>query len=356
VSGYRVTSPFVCQCLLFLCFLVLLLGSVRSARAAEADSTRSIRDVVRAVEPAIVWVLAKKDDVTYTQGTGFILQENGYILTNAHVINDSKQVTVGWPDRFDRKELQAEVVASDADLDLALLHVNASHLPTVPIDLAASPWVGDSVIALGYPAGEQLGLDNLTVTRGLISSFRSSSESGEKLYQTDASVTLGCSGGPLFDLDTGSVIGIIQGKGVKILEGFNFAIPIERFFTFAGTTTDDGLDNAVSTLSGMPVCDETEPSVRSLESYNMGIEARDKSSWAEALSHFLGAARLENEDPMAAYGVAESYAALDQPRQSLRWLERAFELGYSDFDDALDGQGFEDVKSDERFVNLVQTF
>ena len=68
------------------------------------------------------------------------------------------------------------------------------------------------------------------------------------------------------------------------------------------------------------------------------------------------ASRLENEDPKAAYGVAESYAALNQPRQSLRWLERAFELGYSDFDKALDSPGFKGVRSDERFVSLVQSF
>jgi hypothetical protein len=78
--------------------------------------------------------------------------------------------------------------------------------------------------------------------------------------------------------------------------------------------------------------------------------------WSEALGNFLAAIHLEDEDPQAAYGAAESYAALDQPTQSLKWLERAFELGYSDFDGALDSPGFDSVRDDERFVDLVESF
>jgi S1-C subfamily serine protease len=356
VSPYKVTSPILYQVILILIIAALLFGSVGPVRATQPDSLRSIRDVVRNVEPAIVWVLAQQDDVTYSQGTGVIIRDDGYILTNSHVVNGSNQILIGWPDRFDRSQIEADIVSSDPDLDLALLHVTAAHLPTVSVDSDASPCVGDAVIALGYPAGQELGLDNLTVTRGLISSFRLNPKTGDKLYQTDATITMGCSGGPLFDLDTNSVIGIVQGKGVDILEGFNFAIPIERFFKFAGTAPESGIDAAVTSLAGLTLIDDSEPSVRSLDSYNLGVEAGDKSSWAEALSHFMVASKLEDEDPQAAYGIAESYAALDQPRQSLRWLERAFQLGYSDFDNALEGPGFESVKNDERFVDLVESF
>ena len=65
---------------------------------------------------------------------------------------------------------------------------------------------------------------------------------------------------------------------------------------------------------------------------------------------------LFDEDPQVAYGVAESYAALFRPRESLRWLEIAFELGYSDYDGALDSDGFSVYEDDDRFVDLVQSF
>jgi len=145
----RVTSPLLCQLFLVFLLVLLLMGSTTPVRAASQDSGRSVRDVVRTIEPAIVWVLAQQDETTYTQGSGFILREDGYILTNAHVVKNSKETTIGWPNRFDRSQLKAEVVEINEDLDLALLHVAASHLPTVPISFAALPCVGDTVIALG---------------------------------------------------------------------------------------------------------------------------------------------------------------------------------------------------------------
>jgi S1-C subfamily serine protease len=356
VSRSRPTPPIVCQCFLLLILLFLLLGNGDPAQASASGANSSVRDIVRNIEPAIVWVVAELDAGDFSQGTGVIIREDGYILTNAHVVEGSTSITIGWPDRFDRSQLAAEVAAFDPDLDLALLHVSGAHLPTIPVNPLAPPCVGDALITMGYPAGEQLGLDNLTVTRGLLSSIRVDSEAGDRVYQTDATVTLGCSGGPLYDLDTGAVIGIIQGKGVSMLEGFNFAIPIDRLFAFAGTSPADGVGPAVTELAGISEPDDSDPVARSLESYNLGLAAQEQSLWAEALSHFLVASQLENEDPQTAYGVAESYAALDQPRQALRWLERAFELGYSDFDNALESPGFSEVRDDERFVDLVRSF
>ena len=352
----RLSPRLVHQVVLVLIVLGLVLATTVPARSDVAADSWSLRDVVRQLEPGVVWVLADMGDDLWSQGSGFIVHEDGYILTNAHVVLGARKIIIGWPDRFDRSEKEAELIASDIDVDLALLHVDAVHLPTVPLDTSRPASLGDAVVTLGYPAGEELGLGGLTVTRGVLSCIRCSEGGDVTLLQTDAAVTLGCSGGPLYDLDTGSVIGIVQGKGMLLLEGFNFAIPVEDFFEFSGTSPEDGVPVAISRLGGLGDGEFSSPCARSLELFSTGLLARENSRWGEALSNFLAASRLYREDPQAAYGIAESYAALEQAGQSLRWLERAFELGYSDFENALDSDGFDGFREDARFIDLVMTF
>lgn len=356
MPGSRPSSQLVHQVILAIIILGLILGTTLPVRGSQADEPWSLRDVIRQLEPSVVWILADMGNDLWSQGSGFIVHGDGYILTNAHVVMGADEILVGWPDRFDRSEKSAELVSSDADLDLALLYVEGVHLPTIPLDAKCSASLGDAVVTLGYPAGEELGLNGLTVTRGILSSVRRSGDGQIELFQTDAAVTLGCSGGPLYDLDTGTVIGIIQGKGMLLLEGFNFAIPAERFFEFAGTSPADGIPAAISGLGGFSEPAFSTPCVRALDIFSTGLEARERCMWGEALSNFMAASRLYEEDPQAAYSVAESYAALDQAGQALRWLERAFELGYCDFDGALLSDGFDEFRDDARFVELVQSF
>ncbi len=356
MPGIRLTSSVVNRVVLLLIILGLVIGSTVSVRADTTDQDWSLREVVRTLEPTVVWVIANMGQNEWSQGSGFIVHEDGHILTNAHVVTGASEILVGWPDRFNRSEKTAEIVAADIELDLALIRVEGVHLPTIPIDTSGSASLGDAVITLAYPVGEELGLGGLTVTRGVLSCIRRSADGEVILLQTDAAVTLGCSGGPLYDLDTGSVIGIVQGKGMLLLEGFNFAIPITQLFEFSGTNPGDGVPAAIESLSGNHGAGFSEPGERARGVFEQGMVAREHMEWGEALSNFHAAWQLEAEDPQAAYGVAESYAGLDQPGQALRWLERAFELGYTDFDGALESDGFTEFRDDERFVDLVQSF
>ncbi|HDS31022.1 MAG TPA: trypsin-like serine protease [Firmicutes bacterium] len=333
----------------------LALAAAGPSRAASGADNGSLRDIVRMLEPSVVWVISELAENEFSQGSGFIIHESGYLITNAHVVNGGKSISVGWPERFNRSSLSAEVIAIDTVLDMALLKVPCAHLPAIPVGSASSASVGDSVFALGFPAAGELGLSGLTVTRGILSAIRTN---GDKvnLLQTDAAVTLGCSGGPLFDLDTGTVIGVVQGKGMFVLEGFNFAAPIENFFELAGLTPIDGVYIAIAELTGESTSDYSQPWERALESYHRALRARLQMDWGEALSDFLTATHLESEDPMAAFGVAESYAALAQPTQALKWLERAFRLGFTDFETALESPGFSSVRDDFRFIELVESF
>ncbi|MFH1677133.1 MAG: serine protease [bacterium] len=342
------------QLVLLLLLIGLLFGSAASVRAFTLIESGTLSELLRSVEPSVVWIVAKVEVDQWSQGTGFVINENGYILTSAHVVENSNDIRVGWPSRYDRSECAAEIVSSDPNLDLAVLKIPASHLSPLPMDLSGSVDIGDEVITMGFPVGDQLGLQSLTVTRGIVSGVRETMEG--KVIQTDAAVTLGCSGGPLFDLNTGSVVGVVKGKGMYMLEGFNFAVPIDGFYQLAGVDSSEGADKAVRSLAPSKNADYSEPIDRAREIFDLGIDARSKTRWGEALSIFLAAERLDNEDPLVAYRTAESYAALGQSSQSLRWLERAFKLGYSDFGGALDSDGFEKFKGDERFVCLVESF
>jgi len=315
----------------------------------------SLRDVVRELEPSVVWIFADLGNGDLSQGSGFVIHEDGYIVTNAHVVEGAREIIVGWPNRFNRSEQVAEIVAIDSSYDLAVLHIDCVHLPALPYDTENSACLGDAVVSLGYPAGTSLGLGDLTVTRGVVSALRNDDSGNLALIQTDAVVTLGCSGGPLYNVDTGTVVGVVEGMGMLVLEGFNFAIPATKLFEFVGTDPDDGVESVIAIVSSGDV-DFSHPGQRSLSLYESALSARERAEWGEALSNFLAASRLADEDPQVAYGVAESYAALLRPGESLRWLERAFEFGYSDFNGALDSDGFEAYEDDERFVELVQSF
>ncbi len=356
MPGKRFTSQNLHQLVLILIFIGLILGIVLPVRASEDEAPWSLRDTVRSLEPCVVWIMAELELEMYSQGSGFIVHEDGYIITNAHVVEGATAILVGWPSQFERSDRPAEIIAIDLGLDLALLKIDGGHLPFIPVSTTDTACLGDAVITLGYPIAEELGLGGLTVTRGILSCIRETEEGDPLLLQTDAAVTLGCSGGPLYDLDTGTVIGIIQGKGMALLEGFNFAVPSDVIYEFSQTDPEDGLDNAIVELDRAGTSHVRTSSMRILDYFDRALSAREELEWNDALTNFLAASLLDGEDPEVAFGVAESYAGLEQPEQALEWLERAFELGYTDFDGALDSDGFTEYSEDDRFVDLVETF
>ena len=155
-------------------------------------------------------------------GSGFIISQDGYILTNAHVVNGATEVDVKLTDR---REFKAKVVGSDSRTDIALLKIDADRLPTLKIGDPSKVKVGQWVVAVGSPFGFQN-----SVTAGIVSAkSRSLPDSGYVPFiQTDVAVNPGNSGGPLFDLN-GEVIGInsqIYSRTGGYM-GLSFAIPID---------------------------------------------------------------------------------------------------------------------------------
>ncbi|MBW8906581.1 MAG: DegQ family serine endoprotease [Betaproteobacteria bacterium] len=155
-------------------------------------------------------------------GSGFIVSPDGYILTNAHVVDGVKQVQVKLTDR---REFTAKVIGTDAKTDVALIKIDAKNLPAVRIGSAKNVEVGQWVVAMGSP----FGFEN-SLTAGVVSA-KSRSLPGDgyvPFIQTDVAVNPGNSGGPLFDM-AGNVIGInsqIYSRSGGYM-GVSFAIPID---------------------------------------------------------------------------------------------------------------------------------
>ena len=155
-------------------------------------------------------------------GSGFIVSADGYILTNAHVVDDASEVMVKLTDK---REFKAKVIGVDRRTDVALVKIDARDLPMVRIGDASKARVGEWVAAIGSP----FGLEN-TVTAGIISAKSRSlpDESYVPFIQTDVAINPGNSGGPLFNM-AGEVIGInsqIYSRTGGYM-GLSFAVPID---------------------------------------------------------------------------------------------------------------------------------
>jgi serine protease Do len=165
---------------------------------------------------------ATPDHEARSLGSGFIIDEAGYILTNNHVVEGADEVIVRLNDR---RELVAEVIGSDARSDIALLRVKASDLPVVKLGKSRDLKVAEWVMAIGSP----FGFDH-SVSVGVVSALGRSlpSENYVPFIQTDVAINPGNSGGPLFNLD-GEVVGInsqIYSRTGGFM-GLSFAIPID---------------------------------------------------------------------------------------------------------------------------------
>ena len=154
-------------------------------------------------------------------GSGFILNADGYVMTNAHVVEGADDVIVTLTDK---REFKAKIVGTDKRSDVALVKIDASNLPTVKIGDVSRLKVGEWVVAIGSP----FGLEN-TVTAGIVSA--KSRDTGEllPLIQTDVPINPGNSGGPLINM-RGEVVGInsqIYSRSGGYM-GISFAIPIDE--------------------------------------------------------------------------------------------------------------------------------
>jgi S1-C subfamily serine protease len=214
-----------------------------STKPASDTSALTPRDIYKRDAPGVVFVRAavtqqsnspfdlfpQSQQGTAT-GSGFVLDKDGYILTNAHVVDGATNVRVSFEDK---RTVTAKIVGRDTSNDLALLKVDPSGLHLTPLELGSDKGVqvGDPVIAIGNP----FGLDR-TLTTGVVSALQRKITAPNNfqianVIQTDAAINPGNSGGPLIDA-AGRVIGINSqietgGSGSNGNIGIGFAVPID---------------------------------------------------------------------------------------------------------------------------------
>ena len=175
-------------------------------------------------------------------GSGIVLTDNGYILTNYHVIEDSQSVTVST---YDGASYDASIVGFDQSNDIAVLKVDAEGLSPAVLGKSSDLSVGDQVVAIGNPLGEL----TFTMTQGIVSALDRdvtlSSGSSMKLIQTDCAINSGNSGGALFNL-YGEVIGITNAKysssssSSASIDNIGFAIPINHVLSIVKSIIEKG--------------------------------------------------------------------------------------------------------------------
>lgn len=215
----------------------------QAAEAAEAPRQQgdalSVAELVRRESPAVVLVSVRGEDGGGF-GSGFVVDDKGHILTNAHVVDGGDTTTVTFSDRT---EARARVLGVDNSTDLAVLKV--AELPPgvkpVPLGDSAGLVVGQDVVAIGNPYGYER-----TATTGIVSALERTIESPngfaiQNAIQTDAAINQGNSGGPLFDR-AGRVIGmntqIASQNGGNV--GIGFAVPIDTIEPIAESIIEDG--------------------------------------------------------------------------------------------------------------------
>ena len=195
-------------------------SSVVIPDASALKATMAVQEVTANARGAVVRI-----ETDLALASGFIIDPDGLILTNNHVVSDASEITVTLDDGTSHT---ATVQGRDLVHDLAVVRIEASGLPWLELgDLSQVP-LGAEVLVLGFP----LGTTDLTVSRGLASAFRNDVGRNIMLVQTDSAVNPGNSGGPLLNLQ-GQVVGVVAAKFVDVsIEGVGFAISVNTVILY----------------------------------------------------------------------------------------------------------------------------
>ena len=200
--------------------------------------------------------LRRRPQIEQGSGSGFIVSTDGYILTNNHVVAGADRVTVKL---LDKREFTARVVGTDPSTDVAVIKIDTNGLPTAQLGNSDSVRIGEWVLAIGNPLGENF---TFTVTAGIVSAkgrllggLQQSRYSIQDFIQTDAAINPGNSGGPLVNV-RGEVIGINSAIASEtgFYTGYGFAIPINLARTVMQQLIKSGhVERAVMGVAIRPV-------------------------------------------------------------------------------------------------------
>lgn len=235
---------------------------------AKEEGALTPQEVFVKASPWVVAITAQSQSrfgVSTSTGTGIVMQSDGYIITNNHVINGASEITVRLSGGGD--EYSATVVGSEAQTDIAVLKIAATGLDAAEFGKSSELVVGDTAIVIGNPLGLTFA-DTMTV--GYVSSTEREVQIDQymmSLIQIDAAVNPGNSGGPLLN-SRGQVVGVVNAKVSRDdVEGIGFAIPIDKALDIANDLIQYGY------VANRPMLGITVQSITEDQAYYYGYEA-----------------------------------------------------------------------------------
>jgi S1-C subfamily serine protease len=246
--------------------LILLAASVVAAQSS--PSQKDIPTIAKDSNGEIVSILTSdKDGNPVGQGSGFIVSNDGRIITNYHVIKNASSAIVKLPDGA--FYVVEGILAYDKDRDVALIKARGQNFHTVTLGNSDHIRVGEAIVAIGNP----LSLES-TVSSGIVSGIRDAEEKGGKFLQITAPISPGSSGGPLFNM-VGEVVGITT-LYLKDGENLNFAIPINDAKHLLSTTSKvhdfpGETESAATDGKGPPSATSSQASIAALTGQYGGI-------------------------------------------------------------------------------------
>ncbi len=263
-------------------------GTSNDGLSASQVYARNVNAVVL-IESTVVSELYGQTATGVSSGSGFVISQDGYVVTNFHVVEGASSVNVVL---FDGKTYPAALVGYDSTNDIALLKVEATGLSAVTLGSSDDLIVGDQVVAIGNPLGELTS----TLTVGYVSAKeRTVSTDGTviNMIQTDAAINSGNSGGPLFNMK-GEVVGITTAKfsgassSGATIEGIGFAIPIDDVLEELSELKEFGyiksaylgvmvqnMDASVAGIYGLPVGAYVVGVEEGFSAHRAGIREKD---------------------------------------------------------------------------------
>lgn len=236
------------------------IDSSKELTAAEVYAA-NVNSTVGIVTSAVTTNFWGQQTQSAAAGSGFIFTDDGYIITNYHVIEGANTVTVST---YDGTQYDAKIIGYDESNDVAVLKVEAEGLTPVVIGSSSKLNVGDNVVAIGNPLGEL----TFSLTAGAVSALNRdvtmSSGSTQELIQTDCAINSGNSGGALFNM-YGEVVGITNakysgssGSGASI-DNIGFAIPMDDVYNIITSIIEKGyIEKPYIGVSVISVSDETQ--------------------------------------------------------------------------------------------------
>lgn len=236
------------------------IDSSKELTAAEVYAA-NVNSTVGIVTSAVTTNFWGQQTQSAAAGSGFIFTDDGYIITNYHVIEGANTVTVST---YDGTQYDAKIIGYDESNDVAVLKVEAEGLTPVVIGSSSKLNVGDNVVAIGNPLGEL----TFSLTAGAVSALNRdvtmSSGSTQELIQTDCAINSGNSGGALFNM-YGEVVGITNAKyssssssSSASIDNIGFAIPINQVYGIVKSIIENGyIEKPFIGVSVLTVSDET---------------------------------------------------------------------------------------------------